>query len=91
MRLLRSSVVVMSLCLILGATVASAEEPRSAAAGRETVGMARIVDQIGAFLKAIWENEAGDIDPLGRHSPGTGTPDPASPSTDEGWQIDPLG
>jgi hypothetical protein len=90
MRLLRSLVVV-ALCLTLGPAVASAKEWASPAAGREAIGMARIVDQIGAFFKAVWENEAGQIDPLGRFSPGTGAPDPGSPSTDEGWQIDPLG
>jgi hypothetical protein len=41
---------------------------------------------LGGFLHAVWETEAGDIDPWGRTSPTT-----ATPSGDEAGQIDPWG
>jgi hypothetical protein len=56
--------------------------------------MTRIVRDLQAFLKAVWENEGWQIDPWGGASQGNGGPvqeDPANPGTDEGWQIDPLG
>ena len=91
MRLLRSLVVVV-LCLTLGSAVASAAEPTPGVASREAGGITRLLNNyLGAFLKAVWENTGCEIDPWGRCVPGTGTPDPASPSTDEGSQIDPLG
>ena len=83
MRLLRNLAVPLVLCLILGATPASAQEERPSAS---RVGS--IVDRIQAFLTAVWEQEAGEIDPWGRNSPGD---EPATPGTDEGWQIDPWG
>jgi len=91
MRLLRSLVVVVGLCLALGPSVASAAEAPLVAAGREAGRVTRILDQIGAFLKAVWETEAGQIDPLGRSVPGTEAPDPGTPGTDWAGQIDPLG
>ena len=91
MRLLRSLIVAVGLSLALGPSVASAAEAPLTAAGREAGRVTRILDQIGAFLKAVWENEGCDIDPWGRCVPGTGAPDPGAPSTDEGCEIDPLG
>jgi hypothetical protein len=92
MRFLRSLVVLVSLCLFLGGSVASAAEAPSAPAGREAGGMARILDHLGALLKAVWENEACDIDPFGRCSPNAGAGEgPLTPSTDEGCDIDPWG
>jgi hypothetical protein len=91
MRSLRSWVGLVGLCLFLGAPVASAAEAPSAAVGQEVSGMARILGHLQAFLKAVWENEGCDIDPLGRCSPGTTGEEPGAPSADEGWQIDPWG
>jgi hypothetical protein len=91
MRSLRSWVVLVGLCLFLGAAVASATEAPSAAVGREVSGMASILEHLQAFLKAVWEYEGWEIDPLGPCSPGTGAPGPGAPSADTAWQIDPLG
>jgi hypothetical protein len=91
MRLLRSLVVVGSLCLSLGSSVALAAEVPKEPVGREDRGMVRILNEIGAFLKAVWEYEGCHIDPLGRCTPGTGVPDPSTPSTDWAGQIDPWG
>ena len=86
----RSVLVVVSLCLVLGTSAAFGAEAPSRS--REERGLSSILGQLGAFLKAVWETEAGDIDPLGRKSPGTaGGEDPAAPSGDEAGQIDPLG
>jgi hypothetical protein len=91
MRLLRSLVVVVGLCLCLGPSVVSAAEAPKEPVGREAGSrMASILDHLEAFLKAVWETHVCQIDPLGRCVPGTGTTDPA-PGTDEGWQIDPWG
>jgi hypothetical protein len=90
----RSLAVLVCLCLFLGASVASAAEAPSARAGREAGGLARIVGQLGAFLKAVWENEAGQIDPWGRVSPNAGAPTgdgTATASTDDAGCIDPFG
>jgi hypothetical protein len=91
MRSLQSWVGLVGLCLLLGASVASAAEAPSAAVGREVSGMARILGHLQAFLKTVWENEGCEIDPLGRCSPGAGAADPGAPSADEGYEIDPLG
>ena len=85
----RSVLVVVSLCLVLGTSAAFGAEAPSR--GREERGLSSILGQLGAFLKAIWETEAGDIDPLGRTSPGITGEDPATPSGDEAGQIDPWG
>jgi hypothetical protein len=66
MRFLRSLVVLVSLCVLLGASVASAAEAPSAPAGREAGGMALILDHLEAFLKAVWETTGCEIDPWGR-------------------------
>jgi hypothetical protein len=90
----RSLAVLVCLGLFLGASVASAAEAPSAHAGREAGGLARIVGQLGAFLKAVWENDAGDIDPWGKSSPNAGAPAGAGPttaSTDDAGCIDPFG
>ncbi len=94
MRMFRSLAVLVCLCLFLGASVASAAEAPSAHAGREAGGLARIVGCLGAFLRAAWENDAGDIDPLGRLSPNAGAPTgdgSATAGTDDAGYIDPLG
>lgn len=95
MRSLRSFVVLVCLCLVLGASAASATEGASRHARQEEAGaMTRIVRDLQSFLKVIWENEGWEIDPWGRTSQGNGGPvqeDPVAPGTDEGWQIDPLG
>jgi hypothetical protein len=92
MRVLRSLVVVMSLCLCLGPSVVSAAEVPKEPVGREAGSrMASFLDHLGAFLKAIWETEGCEIDPWGRCVPGTGAPDPGTPGTDWAGDIDPLG
>jgi hypothetical protein len=90
MRWLRSLVVVVGLCLCLAPSVASAAEAPSTAAGSEAGGITRILSRLEELLKAAWENDACQIDPLGRCAPGTGTTDPA-PGTDEAGEIDPWG
>ena len=85
----RSVLVVVSLCLVLGTSAAFGAE--SPSRSREERGLSSILGQFGAFLKAVWETEAGQIDPLGRTSPGTNGEDPVAPSGDEAGQIDPLG
>ena len=92
MRLVRHLFVLVAFCLILGAPAASAAEKPSVTDGREVGEMARtLTGHLQDFLKAIWENEGWQIDPLGRNSPGTGEDSGVAPSTDEGWEIDPLG
>jgi hypothetical protein len=94
MRLLRNLVVLVILCLILGAPAASAAEGPAVPAGREVGELARIVfGHFQAFLKAVWENEAGEIDPWGRTSPGAGgdSGDEPTPGADIGFEIDPWG
>lgn len=94
MRMFRSLAVLVCLCLSLGASVASAAEVPSAHASREAGGLARIVGQLGAFLKAVWENDAGHIDPWGKSSPNSGAPTgdgSFTASTDLGCHIDPWG
>ena len=94
MRLFRNLVVLVVLCLILGASAASAAGGPAVPAGREVSDMARILGRLQDFLKAVWENEGADIDPLGRNSPGAGGEsgdEPATPGADEGFEIDPLG
>jgi hypothetical protein len=96
MRWLRSFVVPVCLCLVLGASAASAAEGPSRQTRRGDAGgvVVRIVRDLQGFLKAFWENEGAQIDPLGRATPGNGGPvqeDPVAPGTDEGCQIDPLG
>ena len=78
----RSVLVVASLCLVLGTSAAFGAE--SPSRSREERGLSIILDQLGVFLKAVWETEAGDIDPWGRT---TGE----DPSGDEAGQIDPWG
>lgn len=85
----RSMVVLVSLCLLLGASTAPAAEAPAAPAPREAGWVAHILGHLETFLKAAWENEAGQIDPLGRVSPNTN--DPTAASTDEAGQIDPWG
>ena len=95
MRSLRSFVVPVCLSLFVGASAASAMEGPSRQTRREDEGVVvRIVRDLQGILKAFWENEGAQIDPLGRTTPGNGGPvqeDPAAPGTDEGYQIDPLG
>jgi hypothetical protein len=94
MRKLQSLVVLLCLCLFLGASAASAAEAPAAPAGREAGGLARIVGHLGALLKAVWENEAGENDPWGRVSPNAGAPASAGSATasaDLGCDIDPFG
>ena len=85
----RSVLLVVSLCLVLGTSAAFAAEAPSR--GPEERGLLSILGQLGALLQAVWETEAGEIDPLGLKSPGTTGEDPATPSGDEAGQIDPLG
>ena len=95
MRLLRSFVVPVCLCLALGASAASAAEGPSRHSRPEEMGvMTHVVRNLQALLKAVWENEGFEIDPLGRTSPGNGGTvqgDPAALGTDEGFEIDPWG
>ena len=85
----RSVLVVVSLCLMLGSSAAFAAEAPSR--GREQ-RLSSFLSQLGVFLRTVWENEAGHIDPWGRTSPETGEGDaPATPGADEGIEIDPLG
>jgi hypothetical protein len=93
MRLRRHLVVLVVLCLILGASAASAAHGSSVPAAREIGEMVRIaLGHLKTFFKAVWEYEGAEIDPLGRNSPGPGDgDDPATPGADEGFQIDPLG
>jgi hypothetical protein len=95
MRSLRSWVVLVALCLFVGASVAAASETSSAPARRETSGIGRIFGQLGSFLKFVWDNTGCDIDPWGRPC-ASNTDSPADensgdPSADEGCEIDPLG
>ncbi len=87
MRLLRNLVVLVALCLILGAPAASAAE----GPGREIGKMARILGHLQDFLKAAWENLGAEIDPWGRNSPGAGGEAGDDPNADLGAEIDPLG
>jgi hypothetical protein len=87
----RSVLVVVSLCLVLATSAAFGAEAPSRSSGREVPGLSSILRQFGAFLKAVWETEAGQIDPWGRTSRSTTGEDPAAPSGDEAGQIDPLG
>ena len=91
MRLLRNLVVLVALCLILGAPAASAAEGPSLPAGREAGKMARILGHLQDFLKASWENLGAKIDPLGRTSPAGAAESGDDPSEDIGLKIDPLG
>ena len=85
----RSVLVIVSLCLVLGTSAAFGAETPSR--GLEQRGLSSILGQLGAFLKAVWKTEAGQIDPMGRTSPGTTGEDPAAPSGDDAGHIDPLG
>lgn len=85
MRLLRSSVVLVSLCVVLAASAAATEGP-SRPVRQEAGLVTRFVQDLQSFLKAVWDNEGYEIDPLGRNSQ-----DPATPGTDEGYEIDPWG
>ena len=85
----RSVLVVVSLCVVLGTSAAFGAEVPSQ--GREQRDLSSILGQLGAFLKAVWETEAGHIDPLGTKSPGTTGEDPAAPSGDDAGHIDPWG
>lgn len=91
MGLLRKGVVLVVLCLMLGATAVSAAATSSSPVRREAGAMARFLDQLGAFLKAVWANEGFEIDPLGGKPSGPTEDDPATPGTDEGAEIDPWG
>lgn len=82
----RSIIVLVSLCLLLGASAAPAAQGLSAPVSREAGWIAHILGHLETFLKAAWENEAGIIDPWGRVSPTAG-----APSTDDAGHIDPLG
>lgn len=90
MRSLRSSVVLLSLCLALVASVASAADGLSIQAGRDSGGLAGLFQQWGMFLTAIWEKTGCDIDPLGRCAAEGGAPVDGAPDTYAG-HIDPLG
>jgi hypothetical protein len=90
----RSMIVLVGLCLLLGASSAPAAEAPSAPAIREAGWMAHILGHLEVFLKAAWDNEAGIIDPLGGNSPNSGAPagdGTTTSSTDEAGIIDPWG
>ena len=91
MRLLRNLVVLVALCLILGAPAASAAEGPAVRANREVGKMAGILGHFQNFLKASWENLGFDIDPLGRTSPEGDAESGDDPGADVGFQIDPWG
>ena len=91
MGLLRKGGVLVVLCLMLGATSVSAAATSSSPVRREAGAMARFLDPLGAFLRAVWENQGWQIDPLGGKPAGTTGDDPDTPGTDQGAQIDPLG
>lgn len=91
MGLLRKGVVLVVLCLMLGASAVSAAVTSSSPVRREAGAMARFLDQLGAFLQAVWDNEGFQIDPWGGTPTGPTEDAPATPDTDEGFQIDPLG
>ena len=91
MGLLRKGVVLVVLGLMLGATAVSAAATSSSPVRREGGAMARFLDPLGAFLKAVWANEGFEIDPWGGKPSGPTEDAPATPDTDEGFEIDPLG
>ena len=85
----RSMLVVVSLCLVLGASAAfGAEAPSRSPEVRE---LPSILGHLEVFLKVLWSNLGSDIDPLGRTSPGTTGEDPGTPSGDDAGHIDPWG
>ncbi len=92
MRWLRTLVVLVSLCLFLGTSAASAVGAApSAPAGREIGGLARTLGYLGSLLKAVWEAEGTDIDPLGKPAGAPVGNGSNTATTDEAGHIDPLG
>jgi hypothetical protein len=90
MRLLRSLVVSVVLCLLLGASVASAADAPSTPAGREVSFISHILGRLGGLFISLTSpcSDAGmHIDPWGRCTPSAG----ATPETDQAGQIDPWG
>ncbi len=89
MRVLRSCGVLVVVCAVLFASAAAATEGPSRPVRQEAGLVARLVQDLTSFLKAAWDQEGAQIDPLGRNSPGNGAQQ--DPAPDEGYEIDPLG
>lgn len=91
MRVLRSCGVLVVVCASLFASAAAASEGPSRPVRQEAGPVARLVQDLTSFLKAVWDQEGAEIDPLGRTSQGNGAQQDPAPTTDEGYQIDPWG
>lgn len=94
MRVLRQAVVVLAVCLALGAPWAWASERRTETAsvetGRATLGDAGVLRHLWNLLTAVWSEAGCTVDPLGGGCVEDSGPE-ASPAGDEGCAIDPWG
>lgn len=100
---LRTIAILLVLSLILGASAGRAAESRARVAQREEPGTAQsfnLVQQVRAYLVALWGDEGCRIDPWGRcvadqsaeAPPATGaTSSVQAADADEGCIIDPWG
>jgi hypothetical protein len=79
------------VCAVLFASAAAATEGPSRPVRQEAGPVARLVQNLTSFLKAVWDQEGAQIDPWGRTLQGNGAQQDPAPTSDEGWQIDPLG
>jgi cell wall assembly regulator SMI1 len=79
------------VCGVLFASAAAATEGPSRPVRQEAGPVAHLVQNLKSFLKAVWDQEGWQIDPLGRSSQGNGAGQDPAPTPDEGWQIDPWG
>ena len=100
---LRTTAILLLLCLTLGASAGFAAESRARVAHREEPGAGQFLilfQQVGSYLVALWGAEGCRIDPLGRCAADqrAGAALPTGPNSnvqtvdaDEGCRIDPWG
>ncbi|HEX7184162.1 MAG TPA: hypothetical protein VF756_20195 [Thermoanaerobaculia bacterium] len=95
MRIPRKAVVVLVVCLVLGAPWAWASERRTEAVSveieRATPGGAEVFEHLWDLLIAVWSEAGCRIDPLGSGCTEDSGPEAATPAGDAGCTMDPLG
>lgn len=82
------AVLLLLLTLAPALSWAGERSPRS----REVVLKGNVLPSLWGFLKAVWEEEGGSLDPSGQPRTNEGSSlDPSGSTVDEGGSLDPDG